>query len=73
MADKNYVKWLSDLKLTLLPDEFTEDDYIKVRQSQGLDTSSRTRIKAALSQWISRGYIIKYCCPVKLYRFKEIG
>jgi hypothetical protein len=45
--------------LTLLPEEFTEEDYIKVRQGQGLDTSSRTRVRAALSQWVSRGYIIK--------------
>ena len=45
--------------LALLPDEFTEEDYIKVRQSQGLDTSSRTRIKVALNQWVFRGYVVR--------------
>ena len=59
MADKNYVKWLSDLKLTLLPDEFTLEDYIKVRQAQGLDTSSTQRVKKALDQWENRGYIAR--------------
>ena len=34
--------------LTLLPDEFTMEDYIKVRQAQGLGTSSIRRIRKAL-------------------------
>ncbi len=51
--------------LALLPEEFTLDDYIKVRQMQGLDTSSLRRIRKALDQWVFRGYIVRLeanCC-----------
>ncbi len=45
--------------LTLLPDEFTIEDYIKVRRSQGFDSDSRRRIKEALNQWVHRGYVVR--------------
>ena len=45
--------------LTLLPDEFTEEDYVKVRRSQGFDNDDRKRIKDAISQWVHRGYVVK--------------
>ncbi len=45
--------------LTLLPDEFTEEDYVKVRRSQGFDNDDRKRIKDALKQWVHRGYVVR--------------
>ena len=45
--------------LTLLPDSFTEDDYVKVRRSQGFDNDDRKRIKDALKQWVHRGYVAR--------------
>ncbi len=45
--------------LTLLPDDFTEEDYVKVRRSQGFDYDDRKRIKDALKQWVHRGYVVK--------------
>ena len=45
--------------LSLLPDEFTEEDYIKVRRAQGFDYDDRKRIKDAISQWVHRGYVVK--------------
>ena len=45
--------------LTLLPDEFTEDDYMKVRRTEGFDNDDRKRIKDAISQWVHRGYVVK--------------
>ena len=40
--------------LTLLPDEFTLQDAIRVRQAEGLDTQGASHM---LSLWKSRGYI----------------
>ena len=45
--------------LTLLPDDFTEEDYVKVRRAQGFDNDNRKRIKDAISQWVHRGYVVK--------------
>ena len=45
--------------LTLLPDEFTEQDYVKVRRAQGFDDENRKRVKDALNQWVHRGYVVK--------------
>ena len=45
--------------LTLLPDSFTEDDYVKVRRLQGFDNDDRKRIKDALKQWVHRGYVAR--------------
>ena len=45
--------------LTLLPDEFTEEDYVKVRRAQGFDDENSKRIRSALSQWVHRGYVVK--------------
>ena len=45
--------------LTLLPDEFTMDDYIKVRRTQGFDDESIKRVKMALNQWVHRGYVVR--------------
>ncbi len=45
--------------LTLLPDEFTMDDYIKVRRAQGFDDESIKRVKMALNQWVHRGYVVR--------------
>ena len=48
--------------LTLLPDEFTEEDYVKVRRAEGFDYDNPKRIKDALKQWMHRGYIVKMEC-----------
>ena len=45
--------------LALLPDEFTMEDYIKVRRSQGFENDNRKRIKDALKQWVCRGYVVR--------------
>ena len=45
--------------LTLLPDEFTVDDYVKVRRAQGFDNDNAKRIKDAIHQWVHRGYVAK--------------
>ena len=45
--------------LTLLPDVFTEEDYVKVRRAQGFDNDDRKRIKDALKQWVHRGYVVR--------------
>ena len=45
--------------LTLLPDEFSEEDYVKVRRAQGFDNDNRKRIKDALKQWVHRGYVVR--------------
>ena len=45
--------------LTLLPDEFSVDDYMKVRRAEGFDNDDRKRVKDAISQWVHRGYVVK--------------
>lgn len=45
--------------LSLLPDEFTMDDYVKVRRAQGFDNDSARRIRDAIHQWVHRGYVAK--------------
>ena len=45
--------------LSLLPDEFTMDDYVKVRRAQGFDNDNAKRIKDAIHQWVHRGYVAK--------------
>ena len=45
--------------LLLLPDEFTFDDYIKLRRSQGFEDTSLHNAKCAINQWIYRNYVIK--------------
>ena len=45
--------------LTLLPDEFTVEDYVKVRRAQGFDDENRRRIQIALNQWVHRGYVVR--------------
>ena len=45
--------------LSLLPDEFTMDDYVKVRRSQGFDNDNARRIRDAIHQWVHRGYVAK--------------
>lgn len=45
--------------LSLLPDEFTMDDYVKVRRAQGFDNDSARRIRDAMHQWVHRGYVAK--------------
>ena len=45
--------------LSLLPDEFTVDDYVKVRRAQGFDNDNAKRIKDAIHQWVHRGYVAK--------------
>ena len=55
--------------LELLPDEFTQQDAVRVRQSQGMDTAGTAPM---LRVWKTRGYIesvstiSNYCCPIKL-------
>ena len=45
--------------LSLLPDEFTVDDYVKVRRAQGFDNDNTKRIRDAIHQWVHRGYVAK--------------
>ena len=45
--------------LSLLPDEFTIDDYVKVRRAQGFDNDNARRIRDAIHQWVHRGYVAK--------------
>ena len=45
--------------LSLLPDEFTMDDYVKVRRAQGFDNDNTRRIRDAIHQWVHRGYVAK--------------
>ena len=45
--------------LLLLPDEFTFEDYIKLRRSQGFEDTSLHNAKCAINQWIYRNYVIK--------------
>ena len=45
--------------LQLLPDEFTVEDYVKVRRAQGFDDDNRRRIQIALNQWVHRGYVVR--------------
>ena len=45
--------------LSLLPDEFTMDDYVKVRRAQGFDNDNARRIWDAIHQWVYRGYVAK--------------
>ena len=45
--------------LSLLPDEFTMDDYVKVRRAQGFDNDNARRIRDAMHQWVHRGYVAK--------------
>ena len=45
--------------LSLLPDEFSVDDYVKVRRAQGFDNDNAKRIKDAIHQWVHRGYVAK--------------
>ena len=45
--------------LSLLPDEFTVDDYVKVRRAQGFDNDNARRIRDAIHQWVHRGYVAK--------------
>ena len=48
--------------LSLLPDEFTMDDYVKVRRAQGFDNDNARRIRDAIHQWVHRGYVAKVEC-----------
>ena len=45
--------------LSLLPNEFTMDDYVKVRRAQGFDNDNARRIRDAIHQWVHRGYVAK--------------
>ena len=45
--------------LLFLPDEFTFEDYIKLRRSQGFEDTSLHNAKCAINQWIYRNYVIK--------------
>ena len=45
--------------LLLLPDEFTFEDYIKLRRSQGFEDTSLRNAKCAINQWIYRNYVVK--------------
>ena len=45
--------------LSLLPDEFTVNDYVKVRRAQGFDNDNAKRIRDAIHQWVHRGYVAK--------------
>ncbi len=44
--------------LELLPDEFSLDDYVKVRQKEGYEDNI-SKAKVALRQWEHRGYVVR--------------
>ena len=45
--------------LEQLPDEFTMEDYIKLRRQEGYEDDSNRRVNIALNQWVHRGYVVR--------------
>ena len=58
--------------LTLLPDEFTLEDYIKVRREQGFDDDGVKPAKNAVNQWVHRGYVVKTEVDDDNYNYSSI-
>ena len=57
-TDKEFVSGPKNL-LLMLPDEFTLDDYLKLRRQQGFEGDSPKRALNAIYQWSHRGYVVK--------------
>ena len=45
--------------LEMLPDEFSLDDYLKLRISEGFDDSNMKKARVAVNQWAHRGYVVR--------------
>ena len=45
--------------LEQLPDEFTMEDYIKLRRQKGYEDDNNRRVNIALNQWVHRGYVVR--------------
>ena len=45
--------------LEQLPDEFTMEDYIKLRRQEGYEDDNNRRVNIALNQWVHRGYVVR--------------
>ena len=45
--------------LEQLPDEFTMEDYIKLRRQEGYEDDNTRRVNIALNQWVHRGYVVR--------------
>ena len=45
--------------LRMLPDEFTLEDYLKLRRQQGFEGDDRKRAMNAINQWVHRGYVAR--------------
>ena len=45
--------------LEQLPDEFTMEDYIKLRRQEGYEDDNNRRVNLALNQWVHRGYVVR--------------
>ena len=43
----------------MLPDEFTLEDYLKLRRQQGFEGDDRKRAMNAINQWVHRGYVAR--------------
>ena len=45
--------------LEQLPDEFTMEDYVKLRRQEGYEDDNNRRVNIALNQWVHRGYVVR--------------
>ena len=45
--------------LEMLPDEFSLDDYLKLRVAEGYDGDNVKKARMAIRQWIHRGYVVQ--------------
>ena len=45
--------------LEQLPDEFTMENYIKLRRQEGYEDDNNRRVNIALNQWVHRGYVVR--------------
>ena len=57
-TDKEFVSGPKNL-LRMLPDEFTLEDYLKLRRQQGFEEDDRKRAMNAINQWVHRGYVAR--------------
>ena len=57
-TDKEFVSGPKNL-LQMLPDEFTLEDYLKLRRQQGFEGDDRKRAMNAINQWVHRGYVAR--------------
>ena len=57
-TDREFVSGPKNL-LRMLPDEFTLEDYLKLRRQQGFEGDDRKRAMNAINQWVHRGYVAR--------------